>query len=53
MLGKGSAFGVDVVPRPTEAAVESRAGVGEVDVEGATPAHAMVAASSRQNERRM
>jgi hypothetical protein len=53
VLGNGLAFGVDVVPRPMAAAAESRAGVGDLDVEGAALAHAVTTASRRQNGARM
>jgi hypothetical protein len=44
---------VEVVPRPTAAAVESRAGVGDVEVVLVAPAHAVASARRRQTETRM
>lgn len=52
MLGNGSAFGVDVPPRPASA-VESRAGVGEVVVCDDVDAQAPAPTSNRQKSARM
>jgi hypothetical protein len=53
VLGKGSAFGVDVAPSPVPDCAVSRAGVDEVFVCGAALAQAVAPASRRQNEARM
>ncbi|HYS70636.1 MAG TPA: hypothetical protein VEM14_10380, partial [Gemmatimonadaceae bacterium] len=51
VLGKGSALGVDVPPRPTSACAESR--VGEGVVVGVRAVQAAVPINSRQRKARM
>src|SRR2546423_6465329 len=53
VLGNGSAFGVDIDPRPPSAVAESRAGVVVVVVRARADAQARTAASWKPRKARM
>src|SRR2546423_13757699 len=53
VLGNGSAFGVDIAPRPTSGVAESRAGVVVVVVRAGADAQARTAASAKPRKARM